>query len=93
MNNFNKLNIVFLIRKLSTAIIQRGTLRKGAFVVAGTSWAKVRAMFDDSGKPVQVATPSSPVEIVGWKELPSAGDEIIEVESEVNLKTQFLVLQ
>lgn len=72
-----------LIRNLATAIIQRGTLRKGAFLVAGTSWAKVRAMFDDRGKPLQEARPATPVEIVGWKELPSAGDEVLEVETEV----------
>lgn len=70
-------------RKLSTAIIQRGTLRKGSYLVAGTAWAKVRSMFDDQGKPIQQAGPSTPVEIVGWKELPSAGDEILEVETEV----------
>lgn len=70
-------------RKLSTAIIQRGTLRKGSYLVAGTAWAKVRSMFDDQGKPIQQAPPSTPVEIVGWKELPSAGDEILEVETEV----------
>lgn len=76
--------ILFLIsRKLSTAIIQRGTLRKGSFLVAGTAWAKVRSMFDEQGKPIQEAPPSTPVEIVGWKELPSAGDEIFEVETEV----------
>lgn len=40
-------------------------------------------MFDDQGKPIQQAPPSTPVEIVGWKELPSAGDEIFEVETEV----------
>ncbi|XP_045036915.1 translation initiation factor IF-2, mitochondrial-like isoform X2 [Daphnia magna] len=68
--------------KLSTAIIQRGTLRKGSYLVAGTAWAKVRSMFDDQGKPIQQAPPSTPVEIVGWKELPSAGDEILEVETE-----------
>lgn len=69
--------------KLSTAIIQRGTLRRGAFLVAGTAWAKVRSMFDDQGRPVQQAGPSTPVEIIGWRDLPSAGDEILEVESEV----------
>lgn len=40
-------------------------------------------MFDDQGKPIQQAPPSTPVEIVGWKDLPSAGDEIFEVETEV----------
>ncbi|XP_047111095.1 translation initiation factor IF-2, mitochondrial isoform X1 [Schistocerca piceifrons] len=68
--------------KLSTAIVKRGTLRKGTVLVAGTAWAKVRAMFDDQGKPVHEAPPSAPVEVLGWRELPSAGDEILEVESE-----------
>ncbi|XP_059478002.1 translation initiation factor IF-2, mitochondrial [Neocloeon triangulifer] len=68
--------------KLSTALVQRGTLRKGCFLVAGNAWAKVRAMFDDAGRPLNEALPSTPVEILGWRELPSAGDEIIEVESE-----------
>lgn len=72
--------------KLSTAIIQRGTLRKGAFLVAGNAWAKVRAMFDDRGQHLQEAPPSTPVEIIGWKELPSAGDELLEVESERRAK-------
>lgn len=57
-------------------------MRKGAFLVAGTAWAKVRAMFDEHGRPVKEAPPSTPVEIVGWKDLPGAGDEILEVESE-----------
>uniref|UniRef100_A0A673LEA2 Translation initiation factor IF-2, mitochondrial n=1 Tax=Sinocyclocheilus rhinocerous TaxID=307959 RepID=A0A673LEA2_9TELE len=60
---------------VTTAIIQRGTLRKGCTLVAGKCWAKVRFMFDEAG-------PSIPVEIVGWKDLPSAGEEILEVESE-----------
>ncbi|XP_033000992.1 translation initiation factor IF-2, mitochondrial [Lacerta agilis] len=67
---------------VTTAIIQRGTLRKGCILVAGKSWAKVRMMFDENGKAMEVAPPSMPVEIVGWKEVPSAGEEIIEVESE-----------
>jgi translation initiation factor IF-2 len=81
--NINPFLHYFLPRKLSTAIIQRGTLRKGSILVAGTAWAKVRSMFDDQGKPIQQAPPSTPVEIVGWKDLPSAGDEIFEVETEV----------
>ncbi|XP_041038263.1 translation initiation factor IF-2, mitochondrial isoform X1 [Carcharodon carcharias] len=67
---------------VTTAIIQRGTLTKGCVLVAGKSWAKVRLMFDENNKPMKTAGPSTPVEIVGWKELPSAGDEILEVESE-----------
>ncbi|NXW35907.1 IF2M factor, partial [Phaetusa simplex] len=67
---------------VTTAIIQRGTLRKGCILVAGKTWAKVRFMFDENGKVVDAASPGIPVEIMGWKEVPSAGDEILEVESE-----------
>lgn len=68
--------------KLSTALIQRGTLRRGAILVAGSAWAKVRSMFDEWSKPIQMAPPGTPVQIMGWKELPNAGDEMLEVESE-----------
>ncbi|XP_016018089.1 translation initiation factor IF-2, mitochondrial isoform X1 [Rousettus aegyptiacus] len=67
---------------VTTAIIQRGTLRKGSILVAGKSWAKVRSMFDENGKTINEASPSMPVGIIGWRDLPSAGDEILEVESE-----------
>ncbi|NXR45941.1 IF2M factor, partial [Hippolais icterina] len=67
---------------LTTAIIQRGTLKKGCVLVAGKTWAKVRFLFDENGKAVDAASPGTPVEIMGWKESPSAGDEILEVESE-----------
>lgn len=67
---------------VTTAIIQRGTLRKGCTLVAGKCWAKVRFMFDEYNQSLTEAGPSIPVEIVGWKDLPSAGEEILEVESE-----------
>nr|XP_056708618.1 translation initiation factor IF-2, mitochondrial [Euleptes europaea] len=67
---------------VTTAVIQRGTLRKGCILVAGKSWAKVRLMFDENGKPMETASPGMPVEIAGWKEVPSAGEDILEVESE-----------
>ncbi|XP_021963798.1 translation initiation factor IF-2, mitochondrial [Folsomia candida] len=68
--------------KLCTALVQRGALRKSAILVAGTAWAKVRGMFDEHGHPLQKAGPSTPVEVIGWRDLPSAGDTIYEVESE-----------
>jgi len=46
-------------------------------------FVKVRGMFNDSGQPVAVAQPGTPVEVIGWRELPSAGDEFLEVETEV----------
>jgi translation initiation factor IF-2 len=68
--------------KLSTAIITRGTLRRGSILVSGQAHAKVRALFDHAGKPMDKVEPGMPVEILGWRELPFAGEEIIEVESE-----------
>lgn len=68
--------------KLSTAIVTRGTLRKGSILVSGLAHAKVRALFDHNGKPMEEATPGTPVEILGWRELPFAGEQILEVESE-----------
>lgn len=73
----------FRFSPVTTAIIQRGTLKKGSVLVAGKSWAKVRSMFDENGKTINEASPSMPVGIIGWRDLPSAGDEILEVESEV----------
>lgn len=69
-------------RKLSTAIITRGTLRKGSFLVGGHAWAKVRGLFDHNSQPIEAATPGVPVEILGWREVPLAGDQILEVKSE-----------
>lgn len=46
------------------------------------AWAKVRAMFDHSGHPVTEAKLSEAVQIIGWKDLPSAGEEVLEVENE-----------
>lgn len=51
--------------------------------MAGKSWAKVRFLFDENGQAVMQAVPSVAVEVVGWKDLPSAGELILEVESEV----------
>lgn len=68
--------------KVATCIIQRGTLSKGAVLVAGTAWCKVRNLFDDAGQPVKAAPPATPVQVIGWKELPAAGDLVLEVESE-----------
>lgn len=54
--------------------------------MSGKAWAKVRLMLDENNTMLNEVLPSRPVEIVGWKELPSAGDEILEVESEQRAK-------
>ena len=57
-----------------TLLVQRGILRQGDIVAAGTAWGKVRAMFDDKGNPVNIAEPSTPVEVLGLESVPKAGD-------------------
>ncbi|MGH9022686.1 MAG: translation initiation factor IF-2 [Acidimicrobiia bacterium] len=61
---------------VATVLISRGTLRVGDPMVAGAAWGRVRAMLDERGRPVQEAGPSTPVEVLGFTEVPSAGDEL-----------------
>ncbi|MFQ6069488.1 MAG: translation initiation factor IF-2 [Candidatus Aminicenantales bacterium] len=59
---------------LSTVIIQHGTLRQGEAFISGTACGKARALFDEKGKLLKEAEPSVPVEILGFSEVPVAGD-------------------
>ena len=59
---------------LATVIIQHGTLLTGQAFVSGTASGKVRALFDDKGKTLKSAGPSMPVEVMGFSEVPQAGD-------------------
>lgn len=67
---------------VATVIVQEGTLRVGDFFVAGTTWGRVRSLFDDLGKTLKEATPATPVEVVGFSELPPAGTKLVVVEEE-----------
>ncbi len=67
---------------LSTLLVQNGTLRIGHVVVVGTLWGRVRAMFDENGKALREAGPSTPVLVMGLSELPSAGDMFQVVKDE-----------
>jgi len=58
---------------LATIIVQRGTLRVGDSIVCGPNWAKVRAMFDDQGRPIKEAPPSTPARVIGWNGTPDSG--------------------
>jgi translation initiation factor IF-2 len=67
---------------VATLLVQRGTLRQGDILVAGSEWGRVRALLGYDGKPVAQATPSMPVELLGLNAVPLAGDEFTVVESE-----------
>ena len=67
---------------VASVLVQRGMLKKGDVVLAGREFGRVRAMFDEKGKAITEAGPSIPVEVQGLSGVPSAGDEVIVVESE-----------
>ena len=67
---------------VSSVIVQRGTLKQGDPFVAGIYSGRVRAMFDDRGKRITEAGPSTPVEFLGMEEMPNAGDPFQVPESE-----------
>jgi len=67
---------------VATVLVQKGTLRQGDIVVAGTEWGRVRAMLDDKGRQVKEAGPSLPVEILGLSGVPGAGENFVGVEDE-----------
>jgi translation initiation factor IF-2 len=65
---------------VATVIVQNGTLHVGDSFIIGAIYGKVRAMFDDRGKPCTEASPSSPVEILGLDDVPQAGDRLQALE-------------
>jgi translation initiation factor IF-2 len=67
---------------LATLLVQNGTLRIGHVVVVGTLWGRIRAMFDEKGKTVREAGPSTPVLVMGLSELPTSGDVFQVVKDE-----------
>jgi translation initiation factor IF-2 len=71
---------------VGTVLVQRGTLRVGDIIVAGSAWGRVRALIDDRREPVSAAGPSVPVEILGFDSAPEAGDPFAVVESEARAR-------
>jgi translation initiation factor IF-2 len=62
---------------VATVLVQRGTLRTGDAIVAGSAFGRVRAMMDEFGSNVEIAGPSRPVQVLGFTSVPSAGDNFI----------------
>jgi translation initiation factor IF-2 len=71
---------------VATVLVQRGTLRAGDIVVAGSEWGKVRALISDKGESIKDAGPSVPVEVLGFSGTPEAGDRVAVVESEARAR-------
>ena len=67
-------------------LIEKGTLKVGDVVVVGKEWGKVRALYDDEGKRLQMALPSYPVEVVGLSGAPESGEKLVVVESEARAR-------
>lgn len=67
---------------VATLLVENGTLRHGDCIVAGTMYGRIRQMRNDIGKVVKDATPSTPVEIIGLSDVPSAGDKFMAFEDE-----------
>ena len=72
---------------VATVLVQKGTLRVGDAITAGCAHGKVRAMIDDKGRRVKEAGPSTPVEILGFSDVPAAGDIVIAPETEKEART------
>lgn len=73
---------------IANALIEEGTVKVGDFVVAGTTYAKIRAMQASDGISIKEATPSTPVVIAGFKTLPEFGDEFNVVANEKEARNQ-----
>jgi len=67
---------------LATILIQTGTLKEGDTVVVGNTWGRVRSMFNDVGKRIKKAEPSTPAEVLGLSEVPQVGDTLTSVADE-----------
>jgi len=72
---------------VATVLVQNGTLSVGDTIIAGTAFGRVRAMMDDKGRRIKKAGPSTPVEVLGFSEVPSAGDIFVVVEDEKLART------
>ncbi|XP_060841242.1 translation initiation factor IF-2, mitochondrial isoform X1 [Rhopalosiphum padi] len=68
--------------KLATVLVQRGKLLNNSILVAGNTWGKVRTMMDHQNNVLREANPSDAIQLIGWKNLPQAGQEFLQVSSD-----------
>ncbi|CCK73584.1 translation initiation factor 2 NDAI_0G06010 [Naumovozyma dairenensis CBS 421] len=74
------------VGNVATVLIKKGTLRNGTILLSGDTYCKVRSMTDEFGKQASKAEPSQVVEILGWKSLVNAGDEVLQAKTEAIAK-------
>ncbi|EPX75347.1 translation initiation factor IF- 2Mt [Schizosaccharomyces octosporus yFS286] len=74
------------VGSLATIVVKQGTLSSGNFLVAGNSWGKVRSLLDVNNKRVKQVLPGQAAQVLGWKELPKAGDHVFQVKNESEAK-------
>jgi translation initiation factor IF-2 len=67
---------------VATVLVKRGKLVQGDAILAGVAWGRVRAMLDERANQVSEVLPGQPVQVLGWQELPEAGDEFRALEDE-----------
>ncbi|KAF5003485.1 hypothetical protein FDECE_9971 [Fusarium decemcellulare] len=75
------------IGKVASVLVKRGTLRLGDYIVAGKTWAKIRGLRNEAGVEIPEAPPGTPVEVLGWRDLPEAGEQVLEAPDESKAKT------
>ena len=71
---------------VATVLVQKGTLKVGDIFVSGSEWGKVKALINDRGEKLKEASPSQPVEVLGFDSNPLAGDDFIVVDNENRAK-------
>ena len=69
---------------VATVLVQNGTLKVGDSIMSGITFGKVRAMFDENGKQIKSARPSTPVSVLGLNDVPSSGDNVYAVEESLS---------
>ena len=73
---------------VATVIVTRGTLKQGDFLYAGQAFCRVKSMFDHNNKTVKSVEPGSPIDIIGWDESPTAGDQFVSVKNQKEAKAK-----
>ena len=73
---------------VATVIVTRGTLKQGDFLYAGQAFCRVKSMFDHNNITVKSIEPGSPIDIIGWDESPTAGDQFVAVKNQKDAKAK-----